>query len=151
FGQRQVATIYTATSQYKVILEVKPEFQDDPSALSKIYIPGPGGTQVPLSTFAHFTTKVEPLSVNHQGQFPAVTLSFNLAPGFSLGQAVDKVQAMMAQLRAPQTLDGSFQGTAQAFQASLSSTPLLVAAAILVVYIVLGMLYESYVHPITIL
>jgi hydrophobe/amphiphile efflux-1 (HAE1) family protein len=151
FGQRQVTTIYTSTSQYKVILEVKPEFQTDPSALSKIYVSGPGGAQIPLSAFAHFASKVEPLSVNHQGQFPAVTLSFNLAPGIALGQAVEKIQAMMAQLRVPQTLDGSFQGTAQAFQASLSSTPLLVAAAILVVYIVLGMLYESYVHPITIL
>jgi hydrophobe/amphiphile efflux-1 (HAE1) family protein len=151
FGQRQVTTIYTSTSQYKVILEVQPEFQEDPTALSKIYISAPGGTQVPLSSFAHFTSKVEPLSVNHQGQFPAVTLSFNLTPGVSLGQAVDKIQAMMTQLRVPQTLDASFQGTAQAFQASLSSTPLLVAAAILVVYIVLGMLYESYIHPITIL
>jgi len=151
FGQRQVATIYTSTSQYKVILEVQPEYQEDPTALSKIYITGPGGTQVPLSAFAHLTSKVEPLSVNHQGQFPAVTLSFNLAPGIALGQAVDKIQTMMTQLRVPQTLDASFQGTAQAFKASLSSTPLLVAAAILVVYIVLGMLYESYIHPITIL
>jgi hydrophobe/amphiphile efflux-1 (HAE1) family protein len=151
FGQRQVTTIYTSTSQYKVILEVQPEYQEDPTALSKIYIAGPGGTQVPLSAFAHLSSKVEPLSVNHQGQFPAVTLSFNLAPGIALGQAVDKIQAMMTQLRVPQTLDASFQGTAQAFKASLSSTPLLVAAAILVVYIVLGMLYESYIHPITIL
>jgi len=151
FGQRQVANIYTSTSQYKVILEVQPEFQDDPTALSKIYVIGPGGTQLPLSAFAHFVPKVEALSINHQGQFPAVTLSFNLAPGIALGQAVDKIQALMAQLRVPGTLDGSFQGTAQAFRASLSSTPLLVAAAILVVYIVLGMLYESYIHPITIL
>jgi hydrophobe/amphiphile efflux-1 (HAE1) family protein len=151
FGSRQVTTIYTSTSQYKVVLEVQPEYQEDPTALSKIYIAGPGGKQVPLSAFAHLTSKVEPLSVNHQGQFPAVTLSFNLAPGVALGQAVDKIQAMMTQLRVPQTLDASFQGTAQAFQASLSSTPLLVAAAILVVYIVLGMLYESYIHPITIL
>jgi hydrophobe/amphiphile efflux-1 (HAE1) family protein len=151
FGQRQVANLYTSTSQYKLILEVEPEFQDDPSALSKIYVIGPGGTQVPLSAFTHFVSKVEALSINHQGQFPAVTLSFNLAPGFSLGQAVDKIQALMTQLRVPGSLDGSFQGTAHAFQASLSSTPLLVAAAILVVYIVLGMLYESYIHPITIL
>jgi hydrophobe/amphiphile efflux-1 (HAE1) family protein len=151
FGQRQVATMYTATSQYKIILEVKPEFQEDPTALSKIYVAGPGGAQVPLSAFAHVTSKVEPLSVNHQGQFPAVTLSFNLAPGIALGQAVDKIQALSAKLGVPATLNGSFQGTAQAFQASLSSTPLLVAAAILVVYIVLGMLYESYIHPITIL
>ena len=151
FGQRQVATMYATTNQYKVILEVKPEFQNDPTALSKIYVVGPGGTQVPLSAFAQFGSRVESLSVNHQGQFPAVTLSFNLAPGVALGQAVDKIQALTAQLRVPQTLDGSFQGTAQAFRASLSSTPLLVAAANLVVYIVLGMLYESYIHPITIL
>jgi hydrophobe/amphiphile efflux-1 (HAE1) family protein len=151
FGQRQVATMYGSTNQYKVVLEVKPEFQNDPTALSKIYVIGPGGTQVPLSAFARFGSKVDALSVNHQGQFPAVTLSFNLAPGVALGQAVDKIHALMAQLRVPQTLDSSFQGTAQAFQASLSSTPLLVAAAILVVYIVLGMLYESYIHPITIL
>jgi multidrug efflux pump subunit AcrB len=151
FGQRQVANIYTSTNQYKVILEVQPEFQDDPTALSKIYVIGPGGAQLPLSAFAHFVPKVEALSINHQGQFPAVTLSFNLAPGIALGQAVDKIQSLMAQLHVPGTLNGSFQGTAQAFQASLSSTPLLVAAAILVVYIVLGMLYESYIHPITIL
>ena len=151
FGQRQVATIYTTKNQYKVILEVEPQFQDDPTALSKIYVAGPNGAQIPVSAFAHFSTKIESLSVNHQGQFPAVTLSFNLAPGVSLGQAVDKIQTLAADLRAPATLDGSFQGTAQAFQASLSSTPLLVAAAILVVYIVLGILYESYIHPITIL
>jgi hydrophobe/amphiphile efflux-1 (HAE1) family protein len=151
FGQRQVATIYTSTNQYKVILEVDPAFQVDPTALSKIYVSAPGGAQVPLSSFAHFTSKLESLLVSHQGQFPAVTLSFNLAPGVSLGQAVDKIQALMTELRVPATLNGSFQGTAQAFQASLSSMPLLVAAAILVVYIVLGVLYESYIHPITIL
>jgi len=151
FGQRLVSTIYTATNQYKLILEVKPEFQEDPAALSKIYVVSPTGAQVPLSTFAHFTPKVEPLSLNHQGQFPAVTLSFNLAPGIALGQAVDKIQAVQRELHLPPTVDGSFQGTAQAFKASLSSTPLLVAAAILVMYIVLGVLYESYIHPITIL
>ena len=151
FGQRQVANLYTSTSQYKVILEVKPEFQDDPTALSKIFISGPGGAQVPLSSFAHFTTRVESLSVNHQGQFPAVTLSFNLAPGFAIGQAVERIQRLQQEMHLPPTIDGAFQGTAQAFKASLSSTPLLVAAAILVVYIVLGMLYESYIHPITIL
>jgi hydrophobe/amphiphile efflux-1 (HAE1) family protein len=151
FGQRQVATIYTSTTQYKVILEVQPQYQDDPTALSKIYVSGPNGVQLPLSAFAHFAPKVEPLSINHQGQFPAVTLSFNLAPGYAIGQAVQKIQALQAELHMPATVDGAFQGTAQAFQASLSSTPLLVAAAILVVYIVLGMLYESYIHPITIL
>ncbi len=151
FGQRQVATMYTSTSQYKVILEVKPEYQNDPNALSKIYVSGPNGAQVPLSSFSHFTNKIEPLLISHQGQFPAVTLSFNLAPGVAIGQAVEKIQNMEQQLHLPATVNGSFQGTAQAFQASLSSTPLLVAAAILVVYIVLGMLYESYIHPITIL
>jgi hydrophobe/amphiphile efflux-1 (HAE1) family protein len=151
FGQRQVATMYTSKNQYKVILEVQPQYQDDPTALSKVYVAGPTGAQIPLSVFAHFVPKTEPLSVNHQGQFPAVTLSFNLAPGVSLGPAVDRIQALAGDLHAPATLDGSFQGTAQAFRASLSSMPLLLAAAILVVYIVLGILYESYIHPITIL
>src|SRR5947208_70666 len=151
FGQRQIATMYTSTNQYKVILEVQPQFQDDSSALSKIYVTGPNATQVPLSSFAHFTSKVEPLLLSHQGQFPAVTISFNLAPGVALGEAVDRIQALERDLHLPPTVSGAFTGTAQAFQASLSSTPLLVAAAILVVYIVLGVLYESYIHPITIL
>ncbi len=151
FGQRQVATIYTATNQYKVVLEVQPQYQHDPNLLSEIYVSGPGGVQVPLGSFAHFARKTEPLLISHQGIFPAVTLSFNLAPGVALGQAVDAIQAMTQRLHVPPTLNASFQGTAQAFQASLSSMPLLVAAAILVVYIVLGILYESYIHPITIL
>ena len=151
FGQRQVATIYTATNQYKVVLEVQPQFQNDPDALSKIYVAGPNGAQVPLSSFAHFASKLQPLTISHQGIFPAVTLSFNLAPGVALGQAVDKIQALAERLHVPPTLNASFQGTAKAFKASLSSMPLLVAAAILVVYIVLGVLYESYIHPITIL
>jgi hydrophobe/amphiphile efflux-1 (HAE1) family protein len=151
FGQRQVATMYTATNQYKVILEVQPQFQDDPQALSKIYLPGPGGAEIPLGAVAHFVPKIEPLTISHQGVFPAVTLSFNLAPGTSLGEAVDAIQRVAARLGAPAGLQGSFQGTAQAFQASLSSMPLLIGAAILVVYIVLGILYESYIHPITIL
>ncbi len=151
FGQRQIAPIYTSANQYRLILELQPQFQDDPDALSRIYVSGPNGAQVPLSAFAHFVSKVEPLTVNHQGQFASVTLSFNLAPGMALGQAVSAIQAMQEQLRVPPTLQGTFQGTAQAFQASLTSTPLLVLAAIFVVYIVLGMLYESYIHPITIL
>jgi hydrophobe/amphiphile efflux-1 (HAE1) family protein len=151
FGQRQIATIYTATTQYKVVLEVLPQFQQDPGVLSKIYVAALDGSQVPLSTVARFTSKIEPLTVSHQGIFPAVTLSFNLAPNTSLGQAVDAVQELATRLGAPPTLRGSFQGTAQAFRASLSSMPLLVVAAILVVYIVLGVLYESYIHPITIL
>jgi multidrug efflux pump subunit AcrB len=151
FGQRQIATIYSSTNQYKVILEVKPEFQTDLTALSHIYVAGTNGAQVPLSTLAHYSSKVEPLTVNHQGQFDAVTLSFNLSAGYSLGDAVERITQMQAAMSAPATLQGAFQGTAQAFQSSLKSTPLLVAAAILVVYIVLGMLYESYIHPITIL
>jgi multidrug efflux pump subunit AcrB len=151
FGQRQVATIYTSSHQYKVILEVEPQYQNDPQALGGIYIATPAGARVPLSTIAKFTTKIEPLTVNHQGQFPSVTLSFNVAPGHSLGQAVSAIQKIERDLHVPITLQGTFQGTAQAFQQSLSSTPLLVAAAILVVYIVLGFLYESYIHPITIL
>ena len=151
FGQRQVATIYTSSHQYKVILEVEPQFQNDPAALAGIYISTPTGARVPLSTIAKFSTKVEPLTVNHQGQFPSVTLSFNVAPGYSLGEAVGRIQAIERDLHTPITLQGTFQGTAQAFQESLTSTPLLVAAAIFVVYIVLGFLYESYIHPITIL
>jgi hydrophobe/amphiphile efflux-1 (HAE1) family protein len=151
FGERQIATMFTSTNQYKVILEVKPEFQDDRNALSKIYVAGPNGVQVPLSSFARYTSKVEPLLLSHQGQFPAVTISFNLAPGVALGDAIERIQAVEREVRLPATVNGQFMGTAQAFQASLSSTPLLVAAAILVVYIVLGVLYESYIHPITIL
>jgi multidrug efflux pump len=134
-----------------VVLEVQPKFQTDPSALSRIYVTGVNGVQVPISTVARFANKISPLTVSHQGQFPAVTLSFNLAPGVALGQAVEKIQQLESELKTPITLDGSFQGSAQAFQSSLKSTPLLIAAAILAVYIVLGMLYESYVHPITIL
>jgi hydrophobe/amphiphile efflux-1 (HAE1) family protein len=151
FGQRQVATIYTSSTQYKVVLEVLPSFQADPTALSRIYVASANGTQVPLGTLARFSNRIAPLTINHQGQFPAVTLSFNLAPGVALGVAVDRIKQMQAELHTPITLDGAFQGTAQVFQSSLSSTPLLVAAAILAVYIVLGMLYESYIHPITIL
>jgi multidrug efflux pump subunit AcrB len=151
FGSREVGTIFSSTNQYKIILEADPQFQSDETALSKLYVVAPGGARVPLSTVAHFEPKVEALSVNHQGQFPAVTLSFNLGPGTALGDAVTAIDRMRSDLKAPATLQGTFQGTAQAFQQSLSSTPLLVAAAILVVYIVLGMLYESYIHPITIL
>ena len=151
FGQQQVTTIYSATQQTKVILEVQPKFQIGPTALSRLYVPGANGAQVPLSAVAHFSRSVEPLTINHQGVFPAVTLSFNLAPGVALSQAVDAIAALDTQLHAPATLHGSFQGTAQAFQASLTSTPLLILAAIVVVYVVLGMLYESFIHPITIL
>ena len=151
FGQQQVTTIYQPTQQTKVILEVQPKYQIGPTALSRVYVPGANGIQVPLSAVAHFVSGVQPLTVNHQGVFPAVTLSFNLAPGVSLSQAVDAITALETQLGAPAGLHGSFQGTAQAFQASLTSTPLLALAAIIVIYVVLGMLYESFIHPITIL
>jgi hydrophobe/amphiphile efflux-1 (HAE1) family protein len=151
FGQEQIATIYTSTQQPKLILEVQPKFQMGPTALSRIYVASSTGAQVPLSAFAHFVNKVEPLTINHQGVFPSVTLSFNLAPGAALSQAVDAISAVESQLHAPPTLHGSFQGTAQAYEASLTSTPLLILAAIIVIYVVLGMLYESFIHPITIL
>jgi hydrophobe/amphiphile efflux-1 (HAE1) family protein len=151
FGQRQVATIYTSSQQYKVILEVQPQFQQDPTALSHIYITSPSGARVPLSAIAHLSTKVEPLTVNHQGQFPSVTLSFNVAPGYALGQAEERIEQIQSELHTPITLQGTFQGNAAEFKRSLSTMPLLVVAAILVVYIVLGLLYESYIHPITIL
>jgi multidrug efflux pump subunit AcrB len=155
FGQQQVATIYLPTQQAKVVLEVQPKFQQQAADLSQIYVPGTSATgvttQVPLSAVAHYTNSVVPLTVNHQGVFPSVTLSFNLAPGVALSQAVDAISALKTQLHAPDTLLGSFQGTAQAFQASLTTTPLLTLAAIVVIYVVLGMLYESFIHPITIL
>ncbi len=151
FGSRQVATIYSSANQYRVVLEVQPQYQLNERALETLYVVNASGARIPLSAVAHFVPKVEALSVNHQGQFPATTLSFNLAPGFSLGQAVEEIDGMRERLHAPFTVQGSFQGTAQAFQSSLKSTPLLVLAAIAVVYIVLGMLYESYIHPITIL
>ncbi|HUI34562.1 MAG TPA: efflux RND transporter permease subunit [Stellaceae bacterium] len=151
FGQRQIATMYTSTNQFKVVEEVQPQYLSDLGSLSKIYVTGANGTQVPLSALTHRVSKLEPLEINHQGQFPAVTLSFNLPPGKALGPAVEAIQQTEAELHMPATVQGSFQGAAQAFQASLKSMPLLVAAAILVVYIVLGVLYESYIHPITIL
>jgi len=151
FGQRQVATIYTSSQQYKVILEVQPQFQQDRNALSRIYLKTPTGGRVPLSAIAHLSSKVEPLTVNHQGQFPSVTLSFNVAPGYALGQAEERIEQIQSELHTPITLQGTFQGNAAEFKRSLSTMPLLVVAAILVVYIVLGLLYESYIHPITIL
>ena len=151
FGQRQVATIYGATDQNKVVLEVAPRFRQDPSILQRLFVTTPGGAEVALAGVADYVKRLEPLTISHQGVFPAVTLSFNLAPGVALGQAVDAIKGAAVKLGAPQTLNSSFEGTAQAFQTSLASMPLLLAAAILVVYIVLGMLYESYIHPITIL
>jgi hydrophobe/amphiphile efflux-1 (HAE1) family protein len=151
FGQAQIANIYLPTQQAYLILEVDRKFQSGPEALSNIYVANATGGQVPLSAVTHVTRTVEPLTINHQGVFPAVTLSFNLAPGASLSQAVDAITAAKASLGAPPTLIGQFQGTAQAFQASLVTMPLLVMAAIVVIYVIMGMLYESFIHPITIL
>ncbi|CEG08325.1 Multidrug transporter MdtC [Afipia felis] len=153
FGQRQVAQYFTQLNSYHVVMEILPEMQGDLDSLQKIYIKSPTtGDQVPLSTFVRWTTDpVRPLSISHQGQFPAITISFNLAQGVALGQATDAVQKAVAELGVPGTLNGSFQGTAQAFQQSLGTIPLLIFAALIVVYLILGILYESYIHPITIL
>ena len=151
FGQRQVSTIYTQLNQYHVVLEVLPAFQENPDALKSIYVKSASGAQVPLSSFTRFVPGTTPLAVNHQGQFPSVTLSFNLAPGVALGHAVTAIKAAEQQIGLPASIRASFQGTAQAFQASLASQPLLILAALVTVYIVLGVLYESYIHPVTIL
>jgi multidrug efflux pump len=151
FGQRQVATIFTQLDQYHVILEVDPRVQQSPDALSKIYVKSASGAQVPLSAFASFERTTAPLVVSHQGQFPALTISFNLAPGVALSEAIDLVKEAEREAHLPPSVIPSFQGTAQAFQASLVSMPWLIAAAIVAVYIVLGILYESYLHPLTIL
>ncbi len=151
FGQRQVSTIFTALNQYHVVMEVGPEFAEDPAALANIYVRSSTGAEVPLSAFTHYEPKSASLAVNHQGQFPAVTLSFNLAPGVALGQAVDAIDATARRLGLPGSIRASFQGTAQAFQSSLANEPVLILAALVTVYIVLGILYESLVHPITIL
>jgi hydrophobic/amphiphilic exporter-1 (mainly G- bacteria), HAE1 family len=151
FGQRQVATLFTQTNQYRVVLETKPGLQETPEALRHVYVSAPGGGQVPLTAIARFRPVPTSLSVNHQGQFPAITLSFNLAPDVSLGQALDAVRRAGQQIGLPPGVHAAFQGTAQAFVESLRSEPYLVLAALLAVYIVLGVLYESYVHPITIL
>ena len=151
FGQRIVSTMYTMNNEYHVVLEVDPKFQFGPEALNNIYINSSTGQQVPLRTLIDSGVKVAPLVVNHQGQFPSVTISFNLAPGNSIGQAVSAIQQVEKELGKPASLATSFQGNAQAFQSSLSSTPLLIAAALVVIYLILGMLYESVIHPITIL
>jgi multidrug efflux pump len=151
FGQRQVSTIFTQLNQYHVVLEVDPQFAQNPDSLKNIYVHAGSGTQVPLAAFSHFETANTYLAVNHQGQFPVVTLSFNLAPGVSLGEATKEIQAAEADIHLPPSIHTSFQGTAAAFQNSLSSEPWLILAAIVTVYIVLGVLYESYIHPVTIL
>jgi hydrophobe/amphiphile efflux-1 (HAE1) family protein len=151
FGQRQVATTFTQLNQYRVVLEVKPELAQGPEALSQIYVRSATGAQVPLSTLARFGAASTLLSVSHQGQFPSVTLSFNAAPGVALGQAVEAIHRAEHEIGLPATVHATFQGTAQAFRDSLASEPWLILAALVTVYIVLGMLYESFIHPITIL
>jgi multidrug efflux pump len=151
FGQRQVSTMFTQLDQYRVVLEALPEFQTRPADLEHVYVKGTSGAAVPLEAIGHAETTTAPLAVNHQGQFPVVTLSFNLSPGTSLGQAVAAVDDVSRSLGLPGSIQGSFQGTAAAFQASLANEPLLILAAVITVYIVLGVLYESYVHPLTIL
>jgi multidrug efflux pump len=151
FGQRQVSNIYKGINQYHVVLEVLPEFQRNPETLANIYAASNTGKLVPLSSFAHFEPSNSALTINHQGIFPAITLSFNLAPGGSLGPAVEQIEMAKREMNTPPTVHGTFQGTAQAFQDSLSSEPLLIVSALAAVYIVLGILYESYIHPITIL
>jgi multidrug efflux pump len=151
FGQRQVSTIYQSLNQYHVVMEVAPQYQRTPETLDSVYVRSSSGKVVPLSAFAHFGTGDTSLAVNHQGQWPAVTISFNLAPGVSLGQATQAIESVERSIRFPETIHASFQGTAAAFQDSLANEPVLIVTALLAVYIVLGMLYESFIHPITIL
>ena len=153
FGQRQIAQYFTQLSSYYVIMEVTPSLQGDPATLDRIFMRSPTTNgEVPLSAFAKWTTHpIQPLSISHQGQFPAITISFNLAQGIALGRATEAIDKAKAELNVPATINTTFQGNAQAFQDSLSTVPLLILAALIVVYLILGILYESYIHPITIL
>jgi multidrug efflux pump len=151
FGQRQVSTMYSSLNQYHVVMEAAPQFWQNPNTLRQVYVYSPNGTEVPLSAIAKTETATAPLSVNHQGLFPAITLSFNLRPGMALGTAVNAITAAGNQIGLPATIQTGFAGTAQAYQDSLGSEPILIATALAAVYIVLGMLYESYIHPVTIL
>jgi multidrug efflux pump len=151
FGERQVSTMYTPLNQYHVVMEVAPEFWQNPLTLRQVYVESPGGQEVPLNAFTKTASITAPLAVNHQGLFPAVTIYFNLRPGIALGDAVEAINADAAKIGLPPTIHTGFAGTAQAYQDSLGSEPLLIAAALVSVYLVLGILYESYVHPVTIL
>lgn len=151
FGQRQVSVLYTALNQYRVVMEVAPQYGQSPSTLQEIYVRSQTGERVPLSAVTRYEPTNTLLLVNHQGQFPGVTLSFNMTPGVSLGEAVEAIEKSMREIGLPAGIQGSFQGTAKAFQASVENQPLLILAALLTVYIVLGILYESYIHPLTIL
>jgi multidrug efflux pump len=146
-----VSTMYTQLNDYHVVMEVDPRFQQSTDAIQQLYVRSSKGTQVPLSAFTHFEPKTSMLQVNHQGQFPAVTISFNLGEGVALGDAVNGIEAETLRIGLPSNVHASFQGTAQAFQTSLASEPWLILAAVVTVYLVLGMLYESYIHPLTIL
>jgi multidrug efflux pump subunit AcrB len=151
FGQRQVSTMYANLNQYHVVLEVDPRFQLDPSSLRRIHVKATDGRLVPLSAVARYEAGDTPLSINHQGQFPAATISFNLAPGVSLSRATEIVRQAIVDIGAPASLIGTFQGTAKVFTDSLASQPVLILTALLAIYILLGVLYESTIHPITIL
>ena len=151
FGQRQVSTMYTSLNQYHVIMEAAPEFWQSPEFLHQIYVRSPAGQEVPLSAISHYAPETAPLQVNHQGLFPSVTISFNLQPGIALGDAVIAIQGVATRIGLPGSIHTGFSGTAQAYQQSLGSEPLLIAAALATVYLVLGILYESYIHPVTIL
>jgi multidrug efflux pump len=151
FGQRQISTLFTQLNQYHVILEVPPAFRVNPENLRNIYLKSVSGTPVPMSAFASYKNVSAPILISHIGQFPATTVSFNLAPNASLGDAVDAIKQIEKELPTPPAMQSSFQGTAEAFVASLTNEPLLILAALVTVYIVLGVLYESYIHPITIL
>jgi multidrug efflux pump len=151
FGQRLVSTIYTPLNQYYIVMEAAPQFWQSPDTLKVIHVATPGGQQVPISAVTHYEATTTPISVNHQGQFPAITISFNLAPGVPLSEAVAAIQQAELKLGIPADIHGSFQGTARAYQASLANETMLIIAALASVYIVLGILYESYIHPITIL
>jgi multidrug efflux pump len=151
FGQRQISTVFTQLNQYRVVLEVLPEFRMDPSVLDRVYLRSAAGGQVPLSTLATIEQRATALAISHQGQFPAVTVSFNLAPAVSLGAAVKSIDRITREIGLPPSIQTGFQGAARAFQASLANQPFLILAAIVTVYIVLGVLYESWIHPITIL
>jgi len=151
YGQRLISTIFTQATQYRVVLEVQPQFRSGPAAMASLYVPGTGGAQVPLSAVARIVERPATLAVNHIGQFPAVTVSFNLAPGAALGDAVAAIRQAEAELELPASIETSFRGAALAFQASLTNTLLLILAAVVTMYIVLGVLYESYIHPVTIL
>jgi multidrug efflux pump len=151
FGQRQVSTMYRAQNQYHVVMEASQEFLQNPHVLNRVYVRNPNGQQVPLIAFAHWAPTVAPLAVTHQGLFPAATISFNLKPGVALGDAVNAIEAAAQRVGLPASIHTAFAGTAQAYQESLANEPILIAAALITVYLVLGILYESVVHPITIL